>query len=49
VNARSIPFGMTVIRSAGTPSRSTTSALVNSEIAITRVAARTTRGTQMRL
>ena len=41
--------GMTRIRSSGTCSSSTSSPFVNSEIVITRAAARTTRGTNRRL
>jgi hypothetical protein len=48
VNAAATPFGTTRTRSGGTPTTAFTSRAVNSETAITRVAARiiwgTTRG-----
>ena len=47
--ARRPPFGITRIRSSGTPSSSTTSPRVNSDTAITRLAARATLGTAKRL
>ena len=46
---RPTPFGMTVTLSGGVPSSSTSSRFVNSETAIMRLAARTTRGTHKRL
>ena len=48
VKTSSTAFGTTRIFSAGTASSSTSSRFVNSETAITRVAARTTRGTARR-